>query len=155
VAPLATDYWGLASDDLAIEFGRAFESYLVKLSSKNPEECYLVFYSGHPSAGYAESEILTGSEFADFADIQARLISDGAVRKAPIPAERDISPARDAMWGVFKQRYPHLVSTLENIDSPDTDHSDLCGAVTGVLDAILSLPASQGGPLLRYVFRPS
>jgi hypothetical protein len=155
VAPLATDYWGLASDALAIEFGRAFESYLVKLSSKNPEECYLVFYAAHPPADYAESEILTGGEFADFADIQARLISDGAVRKAAIPAENDIKPARDAMWNVFKQRYPHFVATLENIDSPDNDHGDLCGAVTGMLDAILSLPESQSGPLLRYIFRPS
>ncbi len=155
VAPLATDYWGLASDGLAIEFGRAFESYLVKLNSKNPEECYLVFYSGHPSADYAASEILSGGEFADFADIQARLISDGAVRKAPIPAEKDINPAREAMWGVFKQRYPNLVSTLENIDSPNNEHGDQCGAVTGMLDAILSLPASQSGPLLRYIFRPS
>jgi hypothetical protein len=155
VAPLATDYWGLASDDLAIEFGRAFESYLVKLSSKNPEECYLIFYSGHPPADYVASEILGGEEFADFADLQARLISDGAVRKAPIPGERDIKTARDAMWEVFKKRYPNLVSTLENIDSPNNDHGDLCGAVTGMLDAILSLPAGQSGPLLRYIFRPS
>ena len=155
VAPLATDYWGLASDDLAVEFGRAFESYLVKLGLKNPEECYLVFYSSHPPADYAASDILSGEEFADFADLQARLISDGAVRKAPIPAERDINAARGAMWEVFKRRYPNLVSTLENIDSPNNDHGDLCGAVTGMLDAILSLPASQSGPLLRYIFRPS
>jgi hypothetical protein len=155
VAPLSTDYWGLASDSLAIEFGRAFESYLVKLSSKNPEECYLVFYSAHPPADYAASEILTGGEFADFADIQARLISDGAVRKAPIPAETDINSAREAMWGTFKKRYPNLVSTLENIDSPNTDHGDLCGAVTGMLDSILSLPERESGPLLRYIFRPS
>ena len=85
----------------------------------------------------------------------ARLISDGAVRKAPVPAERDINAARGAMLDVFKQRYPNLVSTLENIDSPNNDHGDLCGAVTGMLDAILSLPASQSGPLLRYIFRPS
>ena len=59
------------------------------------------------------------------------------------------------MWRVFKDRYPNLVATLDNIDSVDIDHGQACAALTGLLEAALSLPERQSGPLLRYVFRPS
>ena len=154
VAPLVWNYWGLADDDLALEFGRAFQSYLAKLNSKNSEECYLIFFAGRAPSGFKPSEILTGTDFADFADVQARMITDGAVHKTIIPAETDIKSARDDMWNIFKGRYPSLVPVLNNLDSADIDHGEACAAVTGMLDAVLTLPPGKGGPLLRYIFRP-
>ena len=154
VAPLVWSYWGFAGDSLALEFGRAFQSYLAKLNSKNSEECYLIFFAGRAPRDFKPSEILTGADFADFADVQARMITDGAVHKTIIPAETDIKSARDNMWNVFKDRYPSLVSVLNNLDSGNVDHEQACAAVTGMLDAVLTLPPSNGGPLLRYIFRP-
>jgi hypothetical protein len=155
VAPLVWSYWALADDPLALEFARSFHSYLVKIYASNPEECYLVFYSGRASSAFVPSAVLSGKDFADFADVEARLIADGVMRKAAPPSESEINEARTAMWRVFKERYPNLVSTLDNIDSADIDHGQACAALTGLLDAVLSLPEWQSGPLLRYVFRPS
>lgn len=154
VAPLIWSYWALADNALALEFARNFRSYLVKVYASNPEECYLVFYSGRAPSAFVPSPVLNGKDFADFADVEARLIADGVTRKAAPPSESDISEARTAMWRVFKERYPSLVSTLDNIDSADIDHGQACAALTGLLDAALSLPDQQSGPLLRYVFRP-
>ncbi len=154
VAPLIWSYWALADNALALEFARNFRSYLVKVYASNPEECYLVFYSGRAPSAFVPSPVLYGKDFADFADVEARLIADGVTRKAAPPSESDISEARTAMWRVFKERYPSLVSTLDNIDSADIDHGQACAALTGLLDAALSLPDQQSGPLLRYVFRP-
>jgi hypothetical protein len=154
VAPLIWSYWALADNALALEFARNFRSYLVKAYASNPEECYLVFYSGRAPSAFVPSPVLNGKDFADFADVEARLIADGVTRKAAPPSESDISEARTAMWRVFKERYPSLVSTLDNIDSADIDHGQACAALTGLLDAALSLPDQQSGPLLRYVFRP-
>jgi len=155
VAPLIWSYWALADNALALEFARNFRSYLVKVYASNPEECYLVFYSGRAPSAFVPSPVLNGKDFVDFADVEARLIADGVARKAAPPSESDISEARTAMWRVFKERYPSLVSTLDNIDSADIDHGQACAALTGLLDAALSLPERQSGPLLRYVFRPS
>ena len=155
VAPLVWSYWALANDALVLEFAHSFHAYLIKLSAGNPEECYLAFYSGRAPSVFVPSQVLSGKEFADFADLEARLIADGATRKAPAPSESEISDARSAMWRVFKERYPNLVSTLDGIDSADIDHGKACAALTGLLDAALSLPDRQSGPLLRYVFRPS
>jgi len=154
VAPLIWSYWALADNALALEFARNFRSYLVKVYASNPEECYLVFYSGRAPSAFVPRPVLNGKDFADLADVEARLIADGVTRKAAPPSESDISEARTAMWRVFKERYPSLVSTLDNIDSADIDHGQACAALTGLLDAALSLPDQQSGPLLRYVFRP-
>jgi len=154
VAPLIWSYWGLADDGLALEFGHAFQSYLAKLNAKNPEECYLIFFAGRAPSDFKSSEILTGADFADFADVQARTIADGAVHKTVTPAETDIKTARDDMWKIFKDRYPNLVRALDSLDSSDVDHEQACAAVTGMLDAVLTLPPDEGGPLLRYIFRP-
>jgi len=154
VAPLIWNYWGLAGDGLALKFGRAFQSYFAKLSSKNPEECYLLFFPGRAASDFKPSEVLTGADFADFADVQARVIVDGAVHKTVVPAETDIKKARDDMWRIFKDRYHSLVSVLNDLGSADIDHGQACAAMAGMLDAVLTLPPSQGGPLLRYIFRP-
>ena len=154
VAPMLWNYWSLANDDLALEFGRAFHAYLVKLSAKNPEECYLVFFAGRKSSNVTASEVLTGADLTDFADLQARLIADGAVHKSALPIEGDIKKAREDMWQIFDERYHSLVPVLDNVDSADVDHGQACSALTGMLDAVLTLPPGKGGPLLRYIFRP-
>ena len=94
VAPLIWSYWALADDALALEFARSFRSYLVKLYASNPEECYLVFYSGRTPSAFVPSPVLNGKDFADFADIEARLIADGVTRKTATPSESEISDAR-------------------------------------------------------------
>lgn len=154
VTPLIWNYWGLASNDLALDFGRAFHAYLVKLNARNPEECYLVFLPGHEAGKLTPSEVLTGTDFTDFADLQARLIADGAVRKSALPVEADIKTAREDMWRIFDERYHSLVPTLSNLESADVDHAQACSALTGMLDAVLALPPGKGGPLLRYIFKP-
>ncbi len=154
-APLLWSYWTLADEALALDFARRFHRYLVKVYASNPEECYLLFYSGRTPPNFVPSQVLSGKDFADFADLEARLIADGATRKTAPPAESEISESRDAMWRIFQERYPNLVSTLNNIDSVDIDHGKACAALTGLLDAVLSLPDRQSGPLLRYVYRPS
>lgn len=155
VAALIWSYWALADDALALEFARSFHAYLIKLSASNPEACYLVFYSGRAPSNFVPSQVLSGKDFADFANLQARLIADGATRKAAAPSESEVSDARTAMWRVFKERHPNLVAALDDIDSADIDHGQACAALTGLLEAVLSLPERQSGPLLRYVFRPS
>ena len=153
IAPLAFTYWAHASDALAIDFGLALETYLVKLGARNPEACYFILYPGRAPTNFAPVDVLTEAEFADLADLQARLVGDGVLRNAAVPSETEIAAARDAMSRLFRAKDPDLVSTLSDIDSADVDRERACSAITQMLARILDLPFAQKGPLLRYIFQ--
>ena len=155
IAPLAFTYWPHASDALAIDFGQALETYFIKLGRKNPEECYFILYPARAPTNFVPIEVLSVDELAEFADLQARLVSDGALRNAAVPSESDIRDARDAMSQLFREKNPDLVSTLSELDSDDVDHERACSAVTQMLARTLDLPVAQKGPLLRYIFQQS
>jgi hypothetical protein len=155
VAPLSFTYWPHASDTLVDEFAQALQSYFVKLSAKNPSECYFILYPSRAPNNFVPSEVLSPDEFASFADLQARLVMDGAIRNAVVPSESGITAARDAMSAQYRQKNPDLVATLSAIDSPDVDHERACSAMTALLTRTLELPYAQRAPLLRFIFQQS
>lgn len=155
VAPLSLASLSRASDALAVEFTQAFEAYLVKVGEKNPDECYFIFYPERAPADFGVSDVLAGDDLANFADVQARLVSDAALRNAPAPSQKDVAAAEDAMSRLFQERNPGMATTMSQLDSPTADHGAVCSAMTEMLAIILTLPDGQRGPLLRYIFGPS
>jgi hypothetical protein len=152
LAPLSLFYLSHASDALAVEFGRAFQAYLVKLDKANPDECYFIAYPEKAPMPFAASEIFSGDELASFADLQVRLVSDGAQRNAAAPTKREIEPAWNAMEKEFLEKYPGVSSPFDTLESPTADHGAACTALTQILATILALSGDQSGPLLRYLF---
>jgi len=114
--------------------------------------CYFILYPERAPAGFAADDVLAGDEWKDFADLQARLVSDGALRNAAVPSKSDVDAALAAMAQQLRQQNPNLASALSNLDSPTSDHGAACSAMTEMLAAILTLPFRQKGPLVRYVF---
>jgi hypothetical protein len=137
---------------MAIEFAQALQSYLTKLGRANPDACYFILYPEMAPPGFAADDVLAGDEWEDFADLQARLVSDGALRNAAVPSKNDVDPAVAAMAQQLRQQNTNLASVLSNLDPPTLDHGVACSAVTGMLAAILTLPFRQKGPLVRYLF---
>jgi len=152
IAPLSLVYFPHASDAMAIDFAQALQSYLTKLGRANPDACYFILYPERAPAGFAADDVLAGDEWKDFADLQARLVSDGALRNAAVPSKSDVDAALAAMAQQLRQQNPNLASALSNLDSPTSDHGAACSAMTEMLAAILTLPFRQKGPLVRYVF---
>jgi hypothetical protein len=155
IAPLSLIYFSHASDNLVIEFAQALQSYLGKLGRTNPDECYFILYPNRAPAGVSTSEVFTGSELEDFADLQVRLVGDAALRKAAIPSEGEIVAARAALVKQIREKDPGMASTWSNLDSPTLDHGVVCTAITEMLATIQTLPYAQRGPLLRYLFSSS
>jgi len=155
IAPLSLIYFSHASDSLVLEFAQALQSYLGKLGRTNPDECYFILYPNRAPAGVSTSEVFTGSELEDFADLQVRLVSDAALRKAAIPSESEIVAARTALVRQIHEKDPGMASTWSNLDSPTLDHGVVCTAITEMLATIQTLPYAQRGPLLRYLFSSS
>ena len=155
IAPLSIFYFAHASDALAVEFAQALATYFAKVGGKNPDQCYFVVYPERAPAQFQASDVLFGDELERFTDLQVRLVSDGAQRNAPVPSKREVTAALDAMAQQFREKYPGMVSTFDNMDSPTADHGSVCTAMTEMLVTILALPDAQRGPLLRYLFGPT
>jgi hypothetical protein len=152
IAPLSLVFVGHAGDELVLEFTRAFAAYLNRLGAKDADACFYVYFPERAPADFRPVVLLEGKELEDFADLQLRLVSDGAKRNLPVPSKNDVGGALGAMAKVFKSAHPGLVSAFSDVDSANADHGASCAAMAAMFESALALPDAQRAPLLRYLF---
>jgi hypothetical protein len=152
VTTLFGKYLPQASDALAIETGNNLAVELSTLGQEDPEACYVWMFPNKGPPGFNISKFLSKEYLQRTNDLLARLVADGATRRAPTPPLSEVNASLDDVIRQLRAKDGAQVAVLTQMDSPTVNHSLVCKVSTDLYQAVLTLPKAQAGPLLRYMF---
>ncbi len=150
LSPWLWRYVPRASDESALELGRAVVATLLDLQARDPQRCYRFVFRG--MAGRSGSGA-SARDDALLAALTAVVLSarDGGAKPLDRRAiEKDLHAAYDRL----RERHGKDVDVLRNPQSAGVDRARVCAMTIALYSELVALPPESAGPTLRQVLGP-
>ena len=150
LGPRLWTYVPRASDEAALDLGRALVATLTRLQARDPQQCYRFLYpaAGPPTSGGPPP----GDEL--LAALRAVVLSSQDGSAEPLD-RRAAAKQLDAVYGRLRERHGSDVDALKGAQAPGADRARVCAMTIALYSELVALPPAAAGQALRHVLGPA
>jgi hypothetical protein len=151
VGAVAKRYLPIASDAAVISFTQVITLEIDQIGAKNADRCVDFLYPGPGKPAVDISSFVTPEVIRADGTATVSVIESGSATPQPIPTKEAVSAALGRAVRQLVEKFgSEDVAALSKPASISHDH--LCTMVSSLYKNVLSLPTTESGPVLRFLY---